>query len=142
MKSRAGLLLLVSVVGLLAAPLAVEAQQTQRVYRMGLFHVGLDHVPPSLENLKKTLRALGYAEGKNLRSDWRNLPDEPAAHKTAADFVRDGVDLIVAFENHTVRAANAATSTIPIVMVHVTDPVKDGFVKSLASSSRATTPGG
>src|SRR5262245_41169081 len=132
MKSRAGLLLLVSVVGLLAAPLAVEAQQTQRVYRMGLFHVGLDHVPPSLENLTKTLRALGYEEGKNLRLDWRNLPDEPAADKAAADFVRDGVDLVVAFENHTARAAKAATSRIPIVMVHVTDPVKDGFVSSLA----------
>ena len=132
MESRAGLLILVSVVGLLAMPPAVEAQPTQRLYRIGLFHVGLDHVPPSLANLKKTLRALGYEEGKNLRPDWRNLPDEPAAHKTAADFVRDGVDLIVAFENHTVRAAKAATSTIPIVMVHVTDPVKDGFVRSLA----------
>ena len=108
------------------------AQQTQRVHRIGLFHVGLDHVPPSLENLKKTLRAQGYEEGKNLRLDWRNLPDEPAAHKTAAEFVRDAVDLIVAFENHTVRAAMAATSSIPIVMVHVTDPVEDGFVKSLA----------
>jgi ABC-type uncharacterized transport system substrate-binding protein len=117
---------------LLAAPLAAHAQQTQRVYRIGLFHVGLDHVPPSLENLKKTLHALGYEEGKNLRLDWHNLPDEPAAHKVAADFVRDGVDLIVAFENHTVRAAKAATSSIPIVMLHVTDPVKDGFVRSLA----------
>jgi putative tryptophan/tyrosine transport system substrate-binding protein len=75
---------------------------------------------------------LGYEEGKNLRLDWRNLPDEPAAHKAAADFARDGVDLVVAFENHTVRAAKAATSRIPIVMVHVTDPVKDGFVRSLA----------
>src|SRR5215510_10241800 len=108
------------------------AQQTQHIYRIDLFYVGLDHVPPSLENLKKTLRAQGYEEGKNLRLDWRNLPDEPAAHKVAADFVRDGVDLIVAFENHTVRAAKAATSTIPIVMVHVTDPVKDGFVRSFA----------
>lgn len=116
----------------LASLRAAEAQPPQQVYRIGLFHVGLDHVPPSLENLKKTLRALGYEEGKNLRLDWRNLPDEPAAHKAAADFVRDGVDLIVAFENHTVRAAKAATSSIPIVMVHVTDPVKDGFVRSLA----------
>lgn len=131
MKPRGGLLFLVSVAALLAVPLAVEAQQTERVYRLGLFHVGLDHVPPSLENLKKTLRTLGYEEGKNLRLDWRNLPDEPAAQKTAAEFVRDGVDLIVAFENHTVRAAKAATSSIPIVMVHVTDPVKDGFVRNL-----------
>jgi putative ABC transport system substrate-binding protein len=132
MKPGGGLLVLVSVVALLAVPLAVEAQQAQRIYRIGLFHVGLDHVPPSLENLKKTLLTLGYEEARNLRLDWRNLPDEPAAHKTAGEFVRDGVDLIVAFENHTVRAAKAATSSIPIVMVHVTDPVKDGFVRSLA----------
>jgi putative ABC transport system substrate-binding protein len=123
---------LVAILTFLASPCSAEAQQTQRVYRIGLFHVGLDHIPPSLENLKKTLRASGYEEGKNLRLDWRNLPDEPAARKAAADFARDGVDLIVAFENHTVRAAKAATSSIPIVMVHVTDPVKDGFVKSLA----------
>jgi len=123
-----GLLALV----LLAAPLAAHAQQTQRVYWIGLFHVGLDHVPPSLETLKKTLRALGYEEGQNLRLDWRNLPDAPAAPKVAADFVRDGVDLIVAFENHTVRAAMAATSSIPIGMVHVTAPVEDGLGTRLA----------
>jgi ABC-type uncharacterized transport system substrate-binding protein len=123
---------LVAILTFLAARRAAEAQRPQRVYRIGLFHVGLDHVPPSLENLKKTLRAFGYEEGKNLRLDWRNLPDEPAAHKAAADFARDGVDLVVAFENHTVRAAKAATSRVPIVMVHVTDPVKDGFVRSLA----------
>ncbi len=139
MKPRASRLVLLSLVALLAAPPAIEAQQTERLYRIGLFHVGLDHIPPSLENLKKTLRALGYEEGKNLRLDWRNLPDEPAAHKTAADFVRDGVDLIVAFENHTVRAAKAATSSIPIVMMHVTDPVKDGFVRSLAHPGRNVT---
>jgi len=51
---------------------------------------------------------------------------------TAQEFVRNRVDLIVAFENQTVRAAKAATPTIPIVFVHVTDPVSEGFVKSLA----------
>ena len=51
---------------------------------------------------------------------------------TAQEFVRNRVDLIVAFENQTVRAAKAATPTIAIVFVHVTDPVSEGFVKSLA----------
>src|SRR2546428_3745510 len=68
---------------ILAAPLAAEAQQTGKVYRLGLFHVGLDHVLPSLEPLRDTLKALGYDEGKNLWSDWRNLPDENAAHDGA-----------------------------------------------------------
>src|SRR5215470_5178399 len=107
----------------LTAPHAVEAQQTRKVWRIGLFHVGLDHVPPSLDGLRQGLRALGYEDGRNLRLDWRNLPDEAAARETARDFVRSRVDVIVAFESQTVRAAKAATTEIPVVFLHVTDPV-------------------
>jgi hypothetical protein len=53
--------------------------------------VGLDHVPPSLEPLRGALRALGYEQGKNLRFDWRNLPDEAAAHLVATRRSRSGV---------------------------------------------------
>ncbi len=121
------------VLSLLAAPLAAEAQQAGRVYRIGLFHVGLDHVPPALNGLREGLKGLGYEEGKNLRWDFRNLPDEQAAQATAREFVRQRVDVIVAFENQTVRAAKAATSEIPILFLHVlTDPVGEGFVQSLA----------
>ena len=124
--------LLAAAGGLLAAPLAAEAQQPRRVWRIGVFHVGTDHVPPSLDPLKDTLKALGYEDGKNLRLDWRNLPDEAAANGTALEFVRDRVDLIVAFEDEAARAAKAATAKIPIVFVHVTDPVAQGFVKSFS----------
>lgn len=117
---------------LLAAALVAEAQPAEKMWRIGLFHVGLDHVPPSLEGLREGLRALGYEEGKNLRLDWRNLPDEAAARETARQFVRDRVDLIVAFESQTVRAAKAATTEIPVVFLHVTDPVAEGFVQSLS----------
>lgn len=119
--------------GGLFVPLLADAQQAAgKLYRIGLFHVGLDHVPPSLEPLRARLKALGYEEGRNLRFDWRNLPDERAAGEIASQFVEQRMDLIVAFENQTARAAKAATTTIPVVIVHVTDPVKDGFVKSLA----------
>ncbi len=118
--------------GVLAGPLAANAQQPAKVWRVGLFHVGLDHVPPSLDGLREGLKALGYEDGKNIRLDWRNLPDEEAARSTAKEFVQDRVDLIVAFESQTVRAAKAATTSIPIVFLHVTDPVDEGFVKSLA----------
>src|SRR5438552_13578535 len=87
-------------------------QPTGKVYRIGLFHVGLDHVPPSLEPLRERLKILGYEEGKNLRADWRNLPDEEAAREAAKEFVRARVDLVVAFENQTARAAKGATSEI------------------------------
>ncbi len=108
------------------------AQQPAKIWHLGLFHVGLDHVPQSLETLRAGLKALGYEQGKNIYLDWRNLGDEEAARESAKEFVRNRVDLIVAFENQTVRAARAATTEIPIVFVSVTDPVADGFVKSLA----------
>lgn len=113
------------------APLGAGARSPTKVWRIGLFHVGLDHVPPSLHTLREGLKTLGYEEGKNLIFDWRNLPDEAAAYDTAKVFVRDGVDLIVAFENQTVRAAKAATSEIPVVFLHVDDPVAAGFVPNL-----------
>ncbi len=102
------------------------------MWRVGLFHVGVDHVPPSLDSLREGLKALGYEDGKNIRLDWRNLVDEDAARATAQMFVRDRVDLIVAFENQTIRAAQAATTEIPVVMLHVADPIADGFIKSLS----------
>jgi putative ABC transport system substrate-binding protein len=117
---------------LLAVPLAAKAQQVGKVYRIGLFHVGVDHVPPSLAPLQRELKALGYMEGKNIHLDWRNLPDEEAAREVAKEFVRNRVDLIVAFENHTIRAAKAATSEIPVVFLHSTDPVEAGFAKSMS----------
>jgi ABC-type uncharacterized transport system substrate-binding protein len=108
------------------------AQQPQKVWRIGLFHVGLDHVPPSLEPLRQELKRLGYVEGKNIQLDWRNLPDEEAADKAAKDFVQSRVELIVAFENQTARAAKAATSEIPVVLVHGEDAVAEGFGKSMS----------
>src|SRR5215510_12987349 len=107
--------LLTSLAGTLAAPLAAGGQQARKVWRIGLFHVGLDHVPPSLDGLREGLTTLGYEEGKNIHFDWRNLADEDAARTTAQAFVRDRVDLIVAFENQTTRAAMATTTEIPVV---------------------------
>ena len=103
-----------------------------KVWRLGLMHVGIDHVPPSLEPLRDELKTLGYEEGKNLSLDWRNLPDESTARVVAQELVRDQVDLIVAFEDQTVRATRAATTDIPVVFLHVQNPVADGYVSSLA----------
>jgi putative ABC transport system substrate-binding protein len=83
--------------------------------------------------LRQRLRDLGYAEGRDVRfeirsanEDFERLPD------LAADLVRRGVDLIVAVSSPAIRAAENATSTIPIVMVSGTDPVAGLFVASLA----------
>ena len=79
------------------------------------------------------MRELGYIEGKNLVIEWRfadgmyeRLPD------LAAELVELNVDLIVADASPAIRAAQKATTTIPIVMGSTGDPVGSGFVKSLA----------
>jgi len=116
----------------------VDGQQQKKVWRLGLFHVGLDHLPGSLQRLKEGLRERGFEEGKNIQLDWRNLPDDEAARKTTAEFVQGRVDLIVAFENQTIRAVKAVTSEMPVVFLHATDPVADGYVKSLAQPFRVS----
>ena len=109
--------------------LTVEAQ-TGKVWRIGLMHVGLDHVPPSLVPLREELRTLGYEDGRNIRLDFRNLADQAAADITAQQFVRDQVDLIVAFEEQAMRGVRAATSAIPVVFLHLVDPVATGSSKA------------
>jgi putative ABC transport system substrate-binding protein len=123
--------LLIAAGALVTAKLAGAALPTDRPYRIGVFHVG-DHIPPSLQTLRDHLRTIGYEEGRNIQLHFRNLPSEEMAERTAREFVQVRVDLIVAIGDSAARAAKAATSEIPIVMVHVTDPVAHGFVNSLA----------
>jgi putative tryptophan/tyrosine transport system substrate-binding protein len=108
-------------------------QPAQHMLRVGLMHVGLDHLPPSLKPLEARLRELGWVQGRNIDLIWRNLPNEDAAGAQAEAFVKDDVDLIVAFEDQSVRQAKAATSVshTPVVFLHPVDPVQAGYVRSL-----------
>jgi putative tryptophan/tyrosine transport system substrate-binding protein len=92
--------------------------------------VGLDHDPPSLYSLKEELARLGYIDGKNLVFDWRNQESAETADIQIREWVAKNYDLIVAYEDQCVRAAKAATSTIPIVFGHTSDPVEAGFIQS------------
>jgi putative tryptophan/tyrosine transport system substrate-binding protein len=107
---------------------------TPAIRQVGLMHVGTDHVPPSLKPLKARLARLGWVQGRTINLIWRNLPDEDAADRQAREFVHEHVDMIVAFEDQSIRAAQAATkeSRIPVVFVHPADPVASGYVRSLA----------
>jgi putative ABC transport system substrate-binding protein len=112
-----------------------DKSAAQPIPRVGLMHVGTDHVPPSLDSLEARLQQLGWTKGRDIRLLWRNLePDQAEAQ--AEEFVREHVDVIVAFEDQSIRAAQAATATskdrIPIVFLHPSDPVRDGLVKSLS----------
>src|SRR5213594_617079 len=126
------LIRLAVVLALTLAPPAAEGPQQLKIPRIGLFHVGPDHDPPGLAPLRESLRRMGYEEGRNIHLDYRNQADEDAARATARAFVRERGDVLVAFENQAVRAAQAATSEIPVVFAHVSDPVDAGFVKSIA----------
>lgn len=107
----------------------------QPVRRVGLMHVGTDHIPPSLGSLEARLKELGWTDGKNIKLMWRNLEPGQAAGQ-AREFVRERVDVIVAFEDQSIYAAQDATARmkdpVPIVFLHPSDPVRDGLVKSLS----------
>jgi putative tryptophan/tyrosine transport system substrate-binding protein len=117
-----------------AWPFAAATQQSNggRQARIGL--VGL--VPPTSDMLKAFrdgMRDRGYIEGQNLTIDVRwpqgTFDQDPSV---VTDLVKKNVDVIVAWATPTVIAVHRATSTIPIVMVSVGDPVGSGFVASLA----------
>ncbi len=117
--------------GLLAAPLAAEAQEARKVARIGVLNSGSPPAP-FVESFKQGLRELGYVEGRNISIEYRwaegrneRLPG------LAADLVRLKVDVIVASSQAAV-AAKQATTAIPIVMPIITDPVRLGLVASLA----------
>jgi ABC-type uncharacterized transport system substrate-binding protein len=119
---------------LVAAPLAVEAQQAKKIYRIGfLGYVATCDRPAAMTPFREGLRALGYIEGQNIVFECRGGPptDNRLADQ-AAELIRLKVDIIVTDGTASALAAKQATSTIPIVMVYVADPVGSGLVKSLA----------
>jgi putative tryptophan/tyrosine transport system substrate-binding protein len=82
---------------------------------------------------REAMRDLGYTEGQNVKYEPRTDEIEPARLAEAAkELARIPVDVIAAFFTPATQAAQAATQTIPIVMVQVGDPVRAGLVASLA----------
>jgi ABC-type uncharacterized transport system substrate-binding protein len=121
--------------GIVTAAVAAEAQPTQTVHAIGFFGP-----PPSAGGLvqafRKGLRDLGYVEGQNLRIEYRYTDVALQGHpelfpRFAAELVRLKPDVLVVSVTEAALAAKNATSTIPIVMVSVADPVAAGLVKSL-----------
>jgi putative ABC transport system substrate-binding protein len=121
--------------GLLAAPLAAEAQQAGRVPRIGfLGPASPSNRSPGLDAFRQGLRELGWVEGQNIVIDYRLAEGRydrlPAL---AAELARLKADIIVAVGTPGVAAAKKATETIPIVMIAGSaDPVGLGLIASLA----------
>jgi putative ABC transport system substrate-binding protein len=117
-----------------AWPLPLRAQQAAKLYRIGYLGV-TSHAEYTreIEALLKGLRQLGYEEGKNIaihyefaEGDYNRLP------VLAAKLVNLNVDVLIAHSTPGARAAKQATSTIPIVVAAMADPVDVGLVTSIA----------
>jgi putative ABC transport system substrate-binding protein len=121
--------------GLLAAPLAAEAQQATRVWRIGL----LDYGSPDAARLfwwrafRDGLRELAYVEGQNVvfQPRWGN-GQVSRLQGLANELVAAKVDILVTAGNPASLAAKQATSSIPIVTANGPDPVELGLAASLA----------
>jgi putative ABC transport system substrate-binding protein len=119
---------------LLAAPLAADAQPAMKVPRIGLLWGSSPSAGGSyLDAFRQGLRELGYVEGQNIviENRWAEGRQERFTD-LAAELVRLKVDVIVAAISAAALAAKNATTTIPVVMLVVGDPVRFGFVASLA----------
>jgi putative tryptophan/tyrosine transport system substrate-binding protein len=121
---------LVGAAALLAAPLAAEAQQAGKVWRVGFLRAG-EPLTLWIEEFRHGLRELGYVEGQNLTIEFRigTLDQLP---QLAEELVRSKVDVILASASSAGIAAKKATTTVPIVFTSLSHPVEIGLVKSLA----------
>jgi putative ABC transport system substrate-binding protein len=122
--------------GLLAVPFTAEAQRATKVYRIGILGNAAPtsaQAIPLWEAFRAELRERGYLEGKNFVMEYRWTEGRLERFSSlATELVALKVDLIVSIGTAGVRAAQQATSAIPIVMVYVVDPVVAGLVHSLA----------
>ena len=119
-------------------PLAAVAQPAARVYRLGcLFAAPRD--APHHNAFFSELRRAGFVEGQNLVVDWRGYGlGVEQFDQHAAELVKAGVDVIAAGGDSAVRAAQHATTEIPILAL-TDDMVGQGFVRSLAKPGGNTT---
>ena len=118
----------------LGLPSSAFAQTSPRVYRVGFL------VPRSVANFvdrteafSAGMRAFGYVEGKNLIIEWRSADGKyERLPEMAKQLLQSKIDVLVVDSTPGVKAAQAATTTVPIVMISVGDPVASGFVASLS----------
>ena len=127
---------LIAIGTLLAATLA-RAQQAGKLIRVGFLQLGSPR--GEVEAFREGLRELGYVEGKNVTIEYRDAGGRSERlHELVAELIRIHVDVIVAFTTPATRAAQQATSTVPIVTISA-DPVGTGLVTSLARPKGNTT---
>ena len=121
---------------LLATPLCALAQQPKKLLRIGFLPIGgrpASIAAHPLGGFARGMRELGYTQGKDYVIEWRFSEGKRELFISgAAELAQMKVDFIVAATALGIDAARKATSSIPIIMVNVADPVDAGFVTSLA----------
>jgi putative ABC transport system substrate-binding protein len=122
--------------GAVAWPLALRAQQPKQVVRIGFLTTGSLVSPEAkvvVDAFRKGLREHGYVEGTNILIEWRGADGTVRRFPAlASELVGLKLDVIVATNSLAARAVQQATTTIPIVVPVMGDPVGDGLVASLA----------
>ncbi len=134
MRHRLAGVMLILFVSFTLASLAVEAQPAGKVYRVGhLSGSGEAASKPFLDAFREGMRALGYVEAQNLVLDERYAAGNvERLSSLTQELIHRNPDVLLVSTTPGNLAAKAATSTIPIVMVLVADPVGAGIVPNLA----------
>jgi putative ABC transport system substrate-binding protein len=116
-----------------AEPPVVDAQQTPKMARVGVLAGGGSLFQAGFESFRQRMRELGYAEDQTIALLVRTAEGRADRYpELAAELVQLRADVIVVQGNPALAALKSATSTIPIVMAQIGDPVGSGFVASLA----------
>lgn len=132
-RFRCQLAALAACLGSLYFASAADAQQPVAPRHIGVLLVAWSVESKMAQAFRDGLRDAGYVEGRNLVVEWRSASgDYERVPQLVADLVKSKVELIVVNGTVGTRAAKRATSTVPIVMALVADPVGSGFVTDLA----------
>ncbi len=120
--------------GIVVAPLAAEAQQAGKVYRVGMLETRSTTLnAANIDAFRQGMRELGYKEGQNLEIVYRSSDGRDERFSDlAGELVRLKVDLILTRGTPAALAARSASRTIPVVMAASGDPVGSGIIASLA----------
>jgi putative ABC transport system substrate-binding protein len=116
------------------APLGARAQQTGKVWRVGMLDTTSAALnAKNIDAFKAAMRALGYVEGQNLIIDYRSADGRIERLPTlAAELVKLKCDVIVTRGTPPALAARNSSPTMPVVMASIGEPVETGLVQSLA----------
>jgi putative ABC transport system substrate-binding protein len=116
-----------------AWPLAVRAQQGERVRRIGVLAGSTATDRPEFAAFQQALQQLGWTAGRNVQIDYRGgLGNAADTRRYAAELVALAPDIILVSGASALAPLLQATRTLPIVFVNITDPVGAGFVESLS----------